>query len=271
MPFKKSPKPTPLIAEAPKITTVVYFDTETTGLNEPNACEIGAVKAAYDGKGKRLTRETFETYIKPPKPIEFEAMGVNHITNEMVADAPGAEDATPAVGAFFDGADILVAHNIQFDLGVMDRDFPGLLPTSAFNLRCMDTQRLAQQRWDDLPSYKLQVLRYRYRLDDREKVEGDAHRAVFDTMYCLLLVEMLLEEGKLGNLGTMVAKTQELIKLAVINFGKHYGARIEDVLEDDPEYVEWLLRQEFVAKERPDLYYTLTGRPPADWEGRVPE
>jgi len=261
-------KPTPLVVppSGDKVT-VVYFDTETTGLKEPNACEIGAIRSEYVA-GKRLDRKILETYIKPPKPIEFEAMGVNHITNEMVAAAPCAEDATPLVKEIFEGADIIVAHNAQFDLGVMDRDFPGLLPKSAMDPKIMDTQRLAQHRWPDIPSYKLQVLRYRFRLDDREKVTGDAHHAVFDATYCQLLVELLLEEGKFGTLHEMAAKTRMLIKLAAINFGTHYGKRIEDL---PASYVTWLLGEEFVPRERPDLYYTLTGRAPAGWEGKVPK
>lgn len=32
----------------------------------------------------------------------------------------------------------------------------------------------------------------------------------------------------------------------IFTFGKHKGEQLEDVIEDDPEYVEWLCQEEIV-------------------------
>lgn len=259
----KKPEEKP-VDEAPEVDlTVAYFDTETTGLEEPSCCELGVIKCGYSKDGKRVTCVKHNLRIKPTKPIEFEAMAVNHITNEAVADQPMAKDLKEEVHGYFAGADIVCAHNANYDLGVMNTDFTGLLPPNANDPRVLDTLKLAQRRWEELPQYKLQVLRYRFALDKREEVKGDAHASLFDTHYCMLLVEMLMEEGKMGSLEEMLKSTHELRKLKIFSFGKkHHGKKIEDVRRDDPRYVQWVINNTDIRETQPDLYFTLTGREP---------
>ena len=70
--------------------TFIAFDTETTGLSSTTdrVIEIGAIK--FDKTG---IIDKFETLINPQKPIPVECTEINHITNEMVKDAPTAEVA----------------------------------------------------------------------------------------------------------------------------------------------------------------------------------
>ncbi len=32
----------------------------------------------------------------------------------------------------------------------------------------------------------------------------------------------------------------------LFNFGKHFGNQLEDVIEDDPDYIEWLVSENIV-------------------------
>ena len=90
----------------------VVFDTETTGLSasRDRIVELAAVKFV-----KCEPIEIFHTLINPEKPIPEEATKVNHITDEMILGAPLISEILPSFEEFI-GNDILVAHNLEFDL-----------------------------------------------------------------------------------------------------------------------------------------------------------
>ena len=95
-----------------KYSEFVVFDTETTGLSgaKDRIVELAAIRF-IDG----VPTEVFETLINPECEISSEASAVNHITNEMVADAPTISEVLPSFEAFV-GNSALVAHNLAFDI-----------------------------------------------------------------------------------------------------------------------------------------------------------
>lgn len=87
----------------------VVMDTETTGLTEPEACQIGWV--TYEGK-RGLAN------IKPNKPIEAGAYAIHHISNEMVKDClafPGVFESQVPVFPY------TLFYNAPFDTDVIAR------------------------------------------------------------------------------------------------------------------------------------------------------
>jgi len=89
----------------------IFIDTETTGFSpEDVVIEIGVV----DLHGKTL----FESFVKPPIPIPADAMSVNHITEAMVADAPGWAEIWPELKAVFEDR-FIGMYNADFDLRLM--------------------------------------------------------------------------------------------------------------------------------------------------------
>lgn len=95
-----------------KYPEFVVFDTETTGLSpsKDRIVELSAIRFV-DG----LPTEIFETFINPEREISPEASAINHITNDMVADAPTISEVLPSFEAFV-GKSPLVAHNLEFDI-----------------------------------------------------------------------------------------------------------------------------------------------------------
>lgn len=95
-----------------KNKSFVVFDTETTGVNpdKDKIIEIGAVKIENG-----VIVETFETMVNPKMHIPEEASSVNHITDDMVSDAPTIDEVLPDFYKFTRGC-ALVAHNIEFDI-----------------------------------------------------------------------------------------------------------------------------------------------------------
>ena len=95
-----------------KYPEFVVFDTETTGLSgsRDRIVELSAIRFV-DG----IPTEIFETFINPEREISHEVSAINHITNDMVADAPTISEVLPSFEAFV-GKSPLVAHNLEFDI-----------------------------------------------------------------------------------------------------------------------------------------------------------
>lgn len=95
-----------------KLFPFVVLDVETTGLKiTDDIIEVSAIK--YD---KNFTPVLcFTSLVKPKKPIPDRATEINHITNDMVEDAPYFYQIAPQLHDFISGCNI-VGHNVEFDL-----------------------------------------------------------------------------------------------------------------------------------------------------------
>lgn len=102
----------------------VLIDVETTGLLPPvlslkrvRVIEIGAL-AVEDGAivGK------LSQLIHPGEAISSEITKITGITNADLIGKPSFREFAPALNRFLRSADILVAHNAAFDVGVIQRE-----------------------------------------------------------------------------------------------------------------------------------------------------
>ena len=89
----------------------IFIDTETTGFS-PNdvVIEVGVVDLA----GQTL----FESFVKPPIPIPPDSTAIHHITDAMVADAPGWKDIWDNLQKVLEGRYVGM-YNADFDLRMM--------------------------------------------------------------------------------------------------------------------------------------------------------
>ncbi len=232
---------------------ILVIDTETTGVDikEDHICEIGMEIADFhDGDFDVI--DSVEFLIKPPVEIPFEATGVNHITNEMVANEPPIGDFEEKIKTYLGRADYLCAHNMPFDYGMLSRIFPHLFEPMSHNL--IDTLRFIRKVSPDIPSYSLNVLRYRYKLDDG--LEGEAHRALFDVGMCRNLLKFCLEREPVDfrDLPEFISAPMMLKNMT---FGKHKGMEVSEMVVKDRNYVRWLFKQDWFEVEHPDLVYTI--------------
>ena len=150
---------------------IVAFDIETTGLDRKRErlTEIGAV-LLENGEIK----ERFQTFVNPGKPIPFEIVQLTGITDEMVRNAPGQEEALRAFLAFA-GEYPLAAHNAEFDMGFLREGCARYnIPLNATSL---DTLALAQNLLPELGRYKLNLVARHLELPDFQH-----HRAVDDAV-----------------------------------------------------------------------------------------
>lgn len=121
------------------MTVWIAFDTETTGLidnlSKPERLQPEIIEfygCAFDPATGEIARE-LSTLVKPKREIPEEIIRITSITNEMV-NTPGTpifEEIADTVESFLGSADVLLAHNLSFDLDVlsieygrMERRFP---------------------------------------------------------------------------------------------------------------------------------------------------
>ena len=89
---------------------VIFLDTETTGL-DPEADEILQI-SVMNNSGEIL----LNSYIRPEHKTEWTAAeAINHISPQMVKNAPLMSDIAPLISKIMSGAKVAVAYNIDFD------------------------------------------------------------------------------------------------------------------------------------------------------------
>lgn len=120
---------------------VLVFDTETTGLpnwNEPSDDPsqpyiVDIAASLYDGTG--LETDRFDAIVKPGVPIPDELAALHGITTEIAMEQ-GIEmaDAHAGLMALVAKADLIVGHNISFDI----------------RLASIQAARVTGEKWDNL-------------------------------------------------------------------------------------------------------------------------
>ncbi len=214
---------------------IVFFDTETTGVDERDRlCQIAWMQ---DGE---LRAEFF----KPPFPIPPEASAIHHITNAMVAERPAFLDSDEyaAIKELFEAEDtIVVAHNAKFDLAMLKKE--GIEPKRHI---CTLKVARAMDPEGKIQKYSLQFLRYALNLEIDENAlahSADGDVLVMEKLFDRLLkklMEKLSREEALKEM-TDISTLPTLFK--TIPFGKHRGKQMADIAKEAPDYLEWLLAE----------------------------
>jgi DNA polymerase III epsilon subunit-like protein len=111
------------------------FDTETTGLfsnslialkHKPHVIEFFAQKGDIDEEGNMTNLEELEFFCKPPIAVSEEITRITGIKPEDVADAPPFKEKADEVFKFFADVEVPVAHNLSYDMAVVNAEFERL-------------------------------------------------------------------------------------------------------------------------------------------------
>ena len=237
---------------------LIFFDTETTG-NEQKDFLIQIAYKIYSATGG-AENDTFVGLYKPEIKIPPEASAVHHITNKMIADKPSFKDSgdLPKIKKLFEDKDsIVVAHNAPFDLNMIKKE--GIEPK-----QFICTLKMARYLDPDekIGRYNLQYLRYLLDFD----IEAEAHDAMGDVVVLEKLFDRLkkkfMEQEKIDEnkaIERMVEISSQPLLIKTLNFGKYKGKKVEEVLQIDRGWLEWLLREKEKSDqiEHEDWIYTL--------------
>lgn len=163
------------------------FDVETTGLSPVNnkIIEVGAVLF----ESGRITKE-YGTLINPEVSIPYSATAINHITNDMIKDAPKEKEAYAGLTAFLgdalDGGTIVCAHNASFDMRFLSETLMRLGYDG--NILYADTLSLSRKLIKGLYNYKQDTVAGHFNI-----VNLKSHRAVSDAEVCGKILWNLLQ------------------------------------------------------------------------------
>ncbi|SFV90414.1 Exodeoxyribonuclease X [hydrothermal vent metagenome] len=236
----------------------VLFDTETTGNQENDRIiQVGAM-VVHDREHIDVYDELCSTAV----PISIEAMEVHNITPEIIADkAPYSQTAfSKAVESYNAPENYLIAHNISFDLGMLEKE--GFV--NRYTL--IDTVRVAKHLLPDSPAHRLQYLRYALELYKNEEAEAKkmgitikAHDAIGDVLVMKLLLSKLVQLTQQQFPGEnpmhkMAELTRTPVLIKTFKFGKYKDRNIEEVSREDMGYLQWMYKNLDLDE---DLKYTL--------------
>ncbi len=247
---------------------IVFLDLETTGTTplSDRIVELAMVKIRPDGQ-----RETYHTLVNPQIPIPETASRIHGIYDDDVKAKPVFRDLAQSVLEFLGGADLGGFNVIRFDLPLLTEEFKRAgVSWSPSEEAVLDAQVIFHKK-------EPRTLEAAVRYYCNREHEG-AHSALAD-------VEATIEvlEGQLSRYEDLPAEVPRLGLYcdqknpdyvdrfgkfvwcngeACLNFGPHRGKPLREVLEKDPNFLEWILRKDFSAEVKTIVAEAMLGNFP---------
>ncbi len=236
----------------------ILFDTETTGNQaEDRIIQVGAM--VVDAKGGV---EVYDELCSSEVAIKVEAMEVHGITPDVIEGKAGFSSTRffQDLAGLNQEQNFLIAHNISFDLGMLQKEgFEN-------RMKLIDTLRCSKHLFPDSNYHRLQYFRYSLGLYKEEQKEADkygitikAHDAIGDVLVMKLFLSKLVAKVKEQYVGVNpMVKLEELTRTPVMmktfKFGKYKGEEIADIARSDAGYIRWMLKSLDLDE---DMKYTL--------------
>ena len=237
---------------------IAFLDLETTGINITNdrIVEIAIVKIQVDGS-QQIKRKL----LNPTIPIPKASSDVHGITDEMVKDAPTFKQVANELKQFMDNCDMGGYNSNRFDLPLLIEEFSRSgVPFNIDGRKMVDVQKVFHQM-------EQRTLSAAYKFYCNKTLEG-AHGAEVDATATWEILEAQIE--RYPNLGdtveTIVKFTGEddIVDFArrfvkddkgveIFNFGKHKGKSIAQVLKEEPQYYDWMMKGDFALNTKQKL------------------
>jgi DNA polymerase III epsilon subunit-like protein len=206
--------------------------------------------------------EVLDELCLAPVPISIEAMEVHNITPDLIKDK-GLYDETDFALKILElnkKENYLIAHNISFDLAMLEKEgFQN-------NYTLIDTLRCSKHLLPDSPNHRLQYLRYALELYQIEQTEADklgitikAHDAIGDVLVMKLLLSKLVRLTQENYAGVnpmqkLAELTQTPVMMKTFKFGKYKDREIAEIVNADRGYIKWM-RDNLDLDE--DMQFTL--------------
>jgi len=240
---------------------LAFIDVETTGLSpySDRIVELSVFRVQPDGsKDYRSHR------VNPGVPIPAEAVAIHGITDADVVDEPVFRQYAKGVCEFLDGYDISGFNVITFDLPFLEAELERAgVDFSREDRQLVDVMVIYHQKEPREPGKprNLKTAYFKYcgkELEDAHGAEKDA------TASAEVLDAMIKEHNDLPrDVSGLCAFCNEVRKDYVdlegrliwvdgevtFSFGKHDGRPLKEIAEEYPDYLLWILGEDF----RPDV------------------
>ena len=236
---------------------IAFIDLEATGINitTDRIVEIAIVKILQDGE-KQVKRKL----INPLMPIPQSSSDIHGITDLMVKDAPSFKQVANEIKQFIEGCDLGGYNSNRFDIPMLLEEFLRVgIDYTLDDKRLVDVQKvfhLMEQR----------TLSAAYKFYCQKILEG-AHGAEADATATWEVLEAQIERyPQIGVTVESIVKftgEDDIVDLArrfvkdkgieVFNFGKHKGKPVAQVLKEEPQYYDWMMKGDFPINTKQKL------------------
>ena len=245
---------------------VTFIDLETTGIDtdEDRIVQLATLKLCPGGATILHSK-----MVNPGMPIPPGAVAIHGITDEDVFGCPQFGEIASKVAAFLAGCDLAGYNIVGFDLPLLEAEFRRVgVEFSLEGRRIVDVMRIFHAR---VP----RTLEGAVRFYCEREIE-DAHSADADTLSSFEVFVGQFERypdlppdlDELDRIsrppewfdrdGKLIWQDGELC----LNFGKHKGSSLGDVVEADPGYLDWILRKDFSVEVKDAIQKARAGALP---------
>ena len=229
---------------------IVFFDLETTGINvaTDRIVEISMLKIHPNGM-----EETRTYLVNPRKPIPPETTEIHGIKDEHVADKPKFNEIAQEVNVFIKGCDLGGYNSNRFDVPLLAEEFIRADVDVDLKKRSMIDVQVIFHKMEQRTLTAAYKFYCKKDLTDAHSAEADT-RATYEVLLGQLdkyddlennldyLAKFSSHNRNVDFAGRIVLDKEDR---EVINFGKHKGKPVEDVLAKDPGYYGWMMKGDF--------------------------
>ncbi|MGB0896714.1 MAG: exonuclease domain-containing protein [Flavobacteriaceae bacterium] len=229
---------------------ICFFDLETTGVQvaKDRIVEISILKVFPNGN-----KESKTWLVNPEMHIPAETTAVHGITNEKVANEPTFKELAPTIYQMIKDSDLAGFNSDRFDIPLLAEEM--LRAEIDFDMKntvTVDVQTIFHKK-------EQRTLSAGYKFYCGKDLDG-AHSAAVDTnaTYEILLAQI----DRYPDLGNNIKdlsefstrkKSADFAGFIIYNkegkeafsFGKHKGKLVEDVLQNEPGYYNWIQNADF--------------------------
>lgn len=229
---------------------IAFIDLETTGVNlsTDRIVEIAIVKILPDA-----SRQVKRKLINPQMPIPKVSSDIHGITDDMIKDAPTFKQAANEIKQFLENSDLGGYNSNRFDIPMLMEEFlRAEMEVDLSDRRMIDVQHIFY-------TMEPRTLSAAYKFFCAKELEN-AHSAEVDIKATIEVLEAQI--GRYGQLGNSVDSILSVIgedKIVdyarrfsfddkgteVFNFGKYKGKSVCDVLKNEPQYYDWMMKGDF--------------------------
>ena len=229
---------------------ICFFDLETTGIDvaKDRIVEIAVVKIYPNGN-----KESKTWLVNPTIPIPPQTTAIHGISDEKVANEPTFKELAPHVFNMIKDSDLAGFNSDRFDIPLLAEEM--LRAGVDFDMKnsvSVDVQTIFHKKEE-------RTLSAAFKFYCGETLEN-AHSANADTeaTYEILKAQLdrypdLENDIKILSEFTTRKKTVDFAGFIAMNkegkeifaFGKHKGVLVDDVLENEPGYFNWLQNADF--------------------------
>jgi len=239
---------------------LAIFDLEATGLNlaKDRIVEISILKVQPDN-----SHEWYNKRINPTIPIPEEVSKIHGIYDEDIKEAPTFEQVSKEILKFIEGCDLGGYNSNKYDIPLLKEEMLRVeLDLKMESRKIVDVFRIFQKMEPrDLGSaYKFYC----------GKTLENAHTAAADVQ---ATYEVLL--GQLERYGDKLENNMEFLHqftsdgnkfvdsgrrmildngVVKFNFGKFRNQPVEKVLKENPQYYDWIMKNDFLLDTKQQLH-----------------